>query len=147
SANTKIIFLYAVFSNKNTQSFSPAQILLNGVTVDRYNNVLLQDEELASMRQGRDFLARINDDIPKSLSSMKLMASTLEDGQKAPLTRAQIENVVLSMAYSAHQAYNQESREDREAWGGVLLQKIKLKQLYTEIDLRGKQCSVQSVVF
>ncbi|RVE71744.1 hypothetical protein OJAV_G00055170 [Oryzias javanicus] len=98
------------------------EILLGGVTVDRYNNVLLQDEELASMRQGRDFLARINDDIPKSLSSMKLMASTLEDGQKVPLTQAQFENVVLSMAFSAHQAYNQESREKREAWGGVLLQ-------------------------
>ncbi|XP_011474379.1 protein FAM180B [Oryzias latipes] len=98
------------------------EILLGGVTVDRYNNVLLQDEELASMRQGRDFLSQINDGVPKTLTSMKLLARTLEEGQKAPLTQGQFETVVLSVAFSAHQAYSQKSTEEREAWGEVLLQ-------------------------
>uniref|UniRef100_A0A8C7XWM9 Protein FAM180A n=1 Tax=Oryzias sinensis TaxID=183150 RepID=A0A8C7XWM9_9TELE len=115
-----LIILYPVFL-KNT-FYCPAQILLGGVTVDRYNNVLLQDEELASMRQGRDFLSQINDGVPKTLTTMKLLARTLEEGQKAPLTQGQFETVVLSVAFSAHQAYSQKSTEEREAWGEVLLQ-------------------------
>uniref|UniRef100_A0A3P9LZZ3 Family with sequence similarity 180 member A n=1 Tax=Oryzias latipes TaxID=8090 RepID=A0A3P9LZZ3_ORYLA len=121
------------FPDKNTV-FCPAQILLSGVTVDRYNNVLLQDEELASMRQGRDFLSQINDGVPKTLTSMKLLARTLEEGQKAPLTQGQFETVVLSVAFSAHQAYSQKSTEEREAWGEVLLQLANI----TVHHLRGK---------
>ncbi|CAG5957937.1 unnamed protein product [Menidia menidia] len=98
------------------------EILLHGLIIDQDNNVILLDEELASMRKGREFLSQINDGIPKSLSSTALMVSTLEEHQRTPLTQAQFDNVVLSMVYSAHQALAQRSTEEREAWGGVLLQ-------------------------
>uniref|UniRef100_A0A3Q2R0K6 Family with sequence similarity 180 member A n=1 Tax=Fundulus heteroclitus TaxID=8078 RepID=A0A3Q2R0K6_FUNHE len=93
--------------------------LLFGLEINQDDNVVLLDEELASMRKGQDFLSRINDGIPKSLSSMQLMAQNME---KTPPTRDQFENLVLSMVYSALQARVQRSREEREAWGGVLLQ-------------------------
>ena len=109
------------------------QFLLRGVVIDQDNNVLLQDEEMASMRKGREFLSQINDGIPKSLSSMALMASTLEERQRTPLTQVQLENLVLSMTYSAHQALAQKSKEEREAWGGLLLQLANI----TVYELRG----------
>ncbi|KAM4572860.1 protein FAM180A [Odontesthes bonariensis] len=109
------------------------EILLRGVAIDQDNNVLLLDEEMASLRKGREFLSQINDGIPKSLSSMVLMVSTLEERQRTPLTQVQLDNVVLSMAYSAHQAMAQKSKEDREAWGGVLLQLANI----TVYELRG----------
>ncbi|KAM4554458.1 protein FAM180A [Fundulus diaphanus] len=95
------------------------EFLLFGLEINQDDNVFLLDEELASMRKGQEFLSRINDGIPKSLRSMELMAQNME---KTPLTRDQFENLVLSMVYSALQARVQRSREEREAWGGVLLQ-------------------------
>ncbi|XP_072242036.1 protein FAM180A [Leuresthes tenuis] len=109
------------------------EFLLRGVVIDQDNNVLLLDEEMASMRKGQEFLSQINDGIPKSLSSMALMASTLEERQRTPLTQVQFENLVLSMAYSAHQAMAQKSKEEREAWGRVLLQLANI----TVYELRG----------
>ncbi|XP_041854040.1 protein FAM180A [Melanotaenia boesemani] len=107
------------------------EFLLGGVVIDQDSNVLLLDKEMASMRQGREFLSQINDDIPKSLSSMSLMVSTLEARQKTRLTQSEFDNLVLSMVYSAHQA--QKSRDKREAWGGMLLQLANI----TVYELRG----------
>uniref|UniRef100_A0A3P9GZF8 Uncharacterized protein n=1 Tax=Oryzias latipes TaxID=8090 RepID=A0A3P9GZF8_ORYLA len=125
---------------KNT-FFCPAQILLGGVTVDQYNNILLQDEELASMRQGRDFLSQINDGVPKTLTSMKLLARTLEEGQKAPLTQGQFETVVLSVAFSAHQAYSQKSTEEREAWGEVSFHAYRKRKCVLTAGIENKSLS------
>ncbi|MEQ2202433.1 hypothetical protein XENOCAPTIV_030573 [Xenoophorus captivus] len=50
------------------------EFLLGGVKINPDNNVFLLDEELASMRKGREFLSQIVDDIPKHQSSMELMA-------------------------------------------------------------------------
>lgn len=99
------------------------QILLGGVELDQDDNIVLLDKEMASMRSGRAFLSEINDNIPRSLSSMVQMAATLEgQRRRRPLTRPQFESLVLSMVYSAHQAWHQETREEQEAWGGVFLQ-------------------------
>lgn len=99
------------------------QFLLGGVELDQDDNIVLLDKEMASMRPGRAFLSEINDNIPRSLSSMAQMATTLEGQRKSrPLTQAQFDSLVLSMVYSAHQAWHQETREEQEAWGGVLLQ-------------------------
>lgn len=84
------------------------------------------------MKLGQAFFSQINDNIPKSQRSMEQMVTTLED-QRRPLTQTQFETLVLSMVYSAHQAWRQEKREDQEAWGGVLLQLVNV----TVHDLRG----------
>lgn len=108
------------------------QLLLGGVEIDQDDNIILLDQEIASMRLGRAFFSQINDNIPKSQSSMEQMVTTLE-GQKRPLTQTQFETLILSMVYSAHQAWHQEKREEQEAWGGVLLQLVNV----TVHDLRG----------
>ncbi|XP_047244123.1 protein FAM180A isoform X2 [Girardinichthys multiradiatus] len=109
------------------------EFLLGGVKINPDNNVFLLDEELASMRKGREFLSQINDGIPKHQSSMELMVQRLEARQKTPLTQEQFKNLVLSMVYAALQAGVQRSKEEREAWGGVLLQLANV----TAYELRG----------
>ncbi|XP_070687568.1 protein FAM180A [Pempheris klunzingeri] len=98
------------------------EFLLGGVELDQDNNIALLEKEMASMRQGRAFLSQINDDIPRSLSSMAQMVGTLEGQGRKPLTQAQFDTLVLGMVYSAHQAWHQEREEEQEAWGRVLLQ-------------------------
>lgn len=90
--------------------------------MDQDNNIVLLDKELASMKAGRTFLSQINDNIPRSQSSMEQMVTELQGQRRRPLTHAQFESLVLSMVYSAHQARHQERQEEREAWGGVLFQ-------------------------
>ncbi|TNN86979.1 Protein FAM180A [Liparis tanakae] len=99
------------------------EFLLGGVAIDRDNNIVMLDEEMASMRKGRVFLSQINDNIPRSLSAMLHMATTLE-GQKRgkPKTQNQFDTLVLSMVYSAQQARHQEREKERTAWSEVLLQ-------------------------
>lgn len=108
------------------------ELLLGGVELDQDNNIVLLDEEMASMRQGRAFLSLINDNVPRSLSSMEQMADALE-GQSRPMMERQFENVVLSMVYTAHQAWHEKRKERQEAWGEVLL---KLANI-TVHELRG----------
>ncbi|XP_030587806.1 protein FAM180A [Archocentrus centrarchus] len=109
------------------------ELLLGGVEFDRDNNIVLLDKEMASMRQGRAFLSQINDNVPRSLSSMEQMVDALEGQRSRPLAQLQFENLVLSMVYSAHQVSHQERKEEQEAWGGVLL---KLANI-TVHELRG----------
>ncbi|XP_054895200.1 protein FAM180B [Poeciliopsis prolifica] len=109
------------------------EILLSGVELNQDNNVFLLDEELASMRKGREFLSQINDGIPRTLISTELMMKTQEARQKTPLPRDQFEKLVLSMVYSVLQVGVQRNKEEREAWGGVLIQLANI----TTYDLRG----------
>ncbi|XP_070829098.1 protein FAM180B [Chaetodon trifascialis] len=109
------------------------EILLGGVEMDQDNNIVLLDKELASMRSGRAFLSQINDNIPRSRSSMVQMVTGLRAQRRRPLSQAQFESLVLSMVYSAHQARHQKREEEQEAWGGVLLQLANV----TVHDLRG----------
>ncbi|CAK6961545.1 protein FAM180A-like [Scomber scombrus] len=109
------------------------EFLLYGLEMDQDNNIVMLDKEMASMRAGRAFLAQINDNIPRSLSPMLQMVNTLKVERRRPLTQAQLDSLVLSMLYSAHQAWHQERKEEQEAWGGVLLQLANV----TVHDLRG----------
>lgn len=119
----------------NALLFTPwVQILVSGVELDRDNNMVLLDQELASMRSGRAFLSQINDGIPRGRSSMEQMAIELESQRKNPLARDQFDTLVLSMVYSAHRAGRRDGAEqDRENWGGLLLQLANV----TVHDLRG----------
>uniref|UniRef100_A0A3B5Q7C5 Family with sequence similarity 180 member A n=1 Tax=Xiphophorus maculatus TaxID=8083 RepID=A0A3B5Q7C5_XIPMA len=121
------------FSVVKTYFLYSSQILLSGVELNKDNNVFLLDEELASMRKGREFLSQINDGIPRTLISTELMIKTQEARRKSPLTRDQFENQVLSMVYSALQVGVQRNKEEREAWGGALIQLANI----TTYDLRG----------
>lgn len=114
-------------SQKNGSSISDANLmfefLLGGVEMDQDNNIVLLDKEMASMRPGRAFLSQINDNIPRSQSSMVQMVTTLKDQRRRkPLTQDQFDGLVLSMVYSAQQASHQERREEQEAWSEVLFQ-------------------------
>ncbi|XP_024239705.1 protein FAM180A [Oncorhynchus tshawytscha] len=98
------------------------EFLLGGVEIDKDNNIALLDLEMASMRQGRAFLAHINDNIPKTLSSMEQMVKDLEDKRgPLPLAQPRFESLILGMVYSAHQAKLQEREKDQEKWGEVLI--------------------------
>ncbi|XP_061678052.1 protein FAM180A [Syngnathoides biaculeatus] len=107
------------------------EFLLGGVELNKDNNIVLLDEEMASMRQGRAFLSQINDNIPRSLSSMEQMVDMMKSWRK--LTQGQFESLVLSTVLAAQQVRNQHRPEDQEAWGGVLLQLANV----TVHDLRG----------
>ncbi|XP_039665997.1 protein FAM180A [Perca fluviatilis] len=113
-------------SQKTGSSVSDANLmfefLLGGVEIDRDNNIVMLDEEMASMRLGRAFLSQINDNIPRSLSSMVQTVTTLKDRRSRPLTHDQFDVLVLSMVYSAQQAWQQDRRKEKEAWSEVLLQ-------------------------
>ncbi|XP_042352213.1 protein FAM180A [Plectropomus leopardus] len=99
------------------------EFLLGGLELDSDNNIVMLDKEMASMRQGRAFLSQINDNFPKSLSSMVQMVTILSgERREKPLTQDQFDNLVLSMVYSAQQAKHQEGNLEQEAWGVVLLQ-------------------------
>lgn len=124
--------VYEIY-NRYAYFLPRVQILLAGVGIDQDNNIFLHDKELASMRVGRAFLSHINDNIPRSQSSMLQMATTLESQRRRPLTQAQFDTLVLSMVYSAHQAWRQEREEQRETWGAVLLQMANV----TVHELRG----------
>uniref|UniRef100_A0A8C7JQ68 Protein FAM180A n=1 Tax=Oncorhynchus kisutch TaxID=8019 RepID=A0A8C7JQ68_ONCKI len=103
-------------------SYLSVQFLLGGVEIDKDNNIALLDLEMASMRQGRAFLAHINDNIPKTLSSMEQMVKDLEDKRgPLPLAQPRFESLILGMVYSAHQAKLQEREKDQEKWGEVLI--------------------------
>ncbi|XP_026166399.1 protein FAM180A isoform X2 [Mastacembelus armatus] len=108
------------------------EFLLEGVEIDQDNNIVLLDQEMASMRAGQVFLSYINDNIPRILSSMVEMMKELES-QRRPLTEAQFQKIVLSMVYSAHQVRHDERKEKQEAWSGVLLQLANI----TVHELRG----------
>ncbi|XP_029909392.1 protein FAM180A [Myripristis murdjan] len=109
------------------------EFLLGGVEIDQDNIVDLLDEEMASMRQGRAFLSQINDNIPKTRSSMEQMLDTLEGQEKAPLSPTEFESLALSMVYSAYQSKQQEGKAEQLAWSGVLLRLANV----TVSDLRG----------
>ncbi|XP_063053822.1 protein FAM180A [Engraulis encrasicolus] len=95
------------------------EFLLGGLEMDSDNNIVMLDEELASMRQGRAFLAVFNDKIPKSLPLLEDMALTLE-GQKRPLSPTSFETLLLGTVYSAYQARRQQTEKEQHAWMDVL---------------------------
>ncbi|KAL2092975.1 hypothetical protein ACEWY4_010287 [Coilia grayii] len=94
------------------------EFLLGGIEIDADNNIALLDQELASMRQGRAFLALFNDKIPKSLSLLEDMAITLEDPR--PLSSTSFETLVLGTVYSAYQARRQRPEKEQQAWMDIL---------------------------
>ncbi|XP_019712754.1 protein FAM180A isoform X2 [Hippocampus comes] len=109
------------------------EFLLGGVELNQDSNIVLLDEEMASMRPGRAFLSRVNNNIPRSLSSMQQMVDVLKSRRKEPMTQDLFESLVLSMVRSAYQTGNQRRPKDREAWGEMLLQLANL----TVHELRG----------
>ncbi|KAL0968840.1 hypothetical protein UPYG_G00272580 [Umbra pygmaea] len=118
--------VHGVFASQGLdQSISEANLmfefLLSGIEIDEDNNIFLLDLEMASMKQGRAFLARINDNIPKTLSSIDQMVKALED-QRGPLPLAapQFESLILGIVYCAHQAKLQVQDDDRDKWSDVM---------------------------
>ncbi|KAK2917785.1 hypothetical protein Q8A73_004531 [Channa argus] len=105
------------------------EVFLEGLDFDKDENIILTDEELASMRMGRAFLSHINS-LPRSLKSMEQMVTNLK--KRKPQTQTKFETLVLSMVYSAHMVWYQEP-ENQEAWGEVLRQLVNV----TVYELRG----------
>ncbi|XP_049578129.1 protein FAM180A [Syngnathus scovelli] len=108
------------------------EFLLGDVELNQDNNIVLLDEEMASMRSGRAFLSQINDNIPRSLSSMEQMVDMLKSQKMQPLTQDQFDTLVLTTVFSAHRAGTGRP-EEQEAWGEVLLQLVNI----TVHELRG----------
>lgn len=104
------------------------------MAIDRDDNIVLLDEEMASTRQGRAFLSQINDNFPRSLGSMLQTAATLEgQRRRRPMAQDQFDSLILSMVFSAQKAQHQESKEEQAAWSEALLQLANV----TVYELRG----------
>ncbi|XP_036440795.1 protein FAM180A isoform X2 [Colossoma macropomum] len=98
------------------------EFLLSGLVIDVDNNIAMRDQEMASMRQGRAFLALINDNIPKTVPAMEELLIALEDEEKS-FSQSNFETLILGIIYSAYQVHKQEvERQEvqQKAWAGVL---------------------------
>ncbi|XP_029109602.1 protein FAM180A [Scleropages formosus] len=95
------------------------EFLLGGLMIDADDNVYLLDHELASMRQGRAFIAYFNDNVPKTLIGMERLLTSVE-ARKKVLDPLRFETLVLGAVYSAYQMRRQTSEDVQQAWGGVL---------------------------
>ncbi|CAM4581720.1 unnamed protein product [Leuciscus chuanchicus] len=95
------------------------EFLWRGLEIDVDNNVVMRDQEMASMRQGRAFLSLINDSIPKTVSAMKKLLAMQEE-QDNSFTQARFETLILGMIYSAYQARNQRLESEQQAWTDIL---------------------------
>ncbi|KAK2894707.1 hypothetical protein Q8A67_011936 [Cirrhinus molitorella] len=95
------------------------EFLWRGLEIDVDNNVVMRDQEMASMRQGRAFLSLINDSIPKSVSAMEKLLAMLEE-QDNSFTQARFETLLLGTIYSAYQARNQRLESEQQAWMDIL---------------------------
>lgn len=98
--------------------------------IDEDNNVGMQDQEMASMRQGRDFLSLINDDIPKTVPAMEELLVMLEEEEQS-FNQDYFETVILGMVYSAYQIREKRQESQQQAWARVLgrLANVTLVQL------------------
>ncbi|KAF4101365.1 protein FAM180A isoform X1 [Onychostoma macrolepis] len=95
------------------------EFLWRGLEIDADNNVVMRDQEIASMRQGRAFLSLINDSIPKTVSAMEKLLAMLEE-QDNSFTQAHFETLLLGTIYSAYQARNQRLESEQQAWMDIL---------------------------
>ncbi|XP_043121054.1 protein FAM180A [Puntigrus tetrazona] len=95
------------------------EFLWSGLEIDADNNIVMRDQEIASMRQGRAFLSLINDSIPKTVSAMENLLAELEK-QDNSFTQARFETLLLGTVYSAYQARNQRLESEQQAWKDIL---------------------------
>lgn len=87
--------------------------------IDEDSNVGMQDKEMASMKLGRVFLSRINDDIPKTVPGMQELLIMFEEEQQS-FNDDTFETLILGIIYSAYQAHEKRQESQQQAWAGVL---------------------------
>ncbi|XP_051953662.1 protein FAM180B [Xyrauchen texanus] len=95
------------------------EFLWRGLEIDADNNVVMRDQEIASMQQGRAFLSLINDDIPKTVSAMEKLLGELEEKDNS-FTQARFEILILGTIYSAYQVRNQRLEAEQQVWTNIL---------------------------
>ncbi|KAF5907617.1 protein FAM, partial [Clarias magur] len=91
------------------------EFLLRRLVIDEDNNVGMQDQEMASMKLGRVFLSRINDDVPKTVPGMQELLIMFE-GEQQSLTEDNFETLILGIIYSAYQAREKRQESQQQAW-------------------------------
>ncbi|XP_062861070.1 protein FAM180A [Trichomycterus rosablanca] len=106
------------------------EFMLSGLAIDEDNNVVMLDEELASMKRGRVFLTLINDHIPKTTPAMEQLLVSLEEEEES-VNQDKFEMLILGIIYSAYQVRKQKQEILQQAWAGVLerLMKVTLVQI------------------
>uniref|UniRef100_A0A8C9V7R1 Protein FAM180A-like n=1 Tax=Scleropages formosus TaxID=113540 RepID=A0A8C9V7R1_SCLFO len=112
-------YLHLIQRVKRPTEYTVVPFLLGGLMIDADDNVYLLDHELASMRQGRAFIAYFNDNVPKTLIGMERLLTSVE-ARKKVLDPLRFETLVLGAVYSAYQMRRQTSEDVQQAWGGVL---------------------------
>ncbi|KAM9481666.1 protein FAM180A [Clarias gariepinus] len=95
------------------------EFLLRKLVIDEDSNVGMQDKEMASMKLGRVFLSRINDDIPKTVPGMQELLIMFEEEQQS-FNDDTFETLILGIIYSAYQAHEKRQESQQQAWAGVL---------------------------
>ncbi|XP_056334224.1 protein FAM180A [Danio aesculapii] len=106
------------------------EFLLRGLEIDVDNNIVMRDQEIASMRQGRAFLSLVNDNIPKTVSAMEKLLAVMEE-QDNSFNQANFETLILGSIYSAYQARFHRLESEQQAWTNILgrLANVTLVQL------------------
>ncbi|XP_028823255.1 protein FAM180A [Denticeps clupeoides] len=95
------------------------QFLLGGLVIDADDNVAMQDQEMASMRQGRAFLTLLNDNIPKTITAMETLLEDLES-QEMALSQSRFESLLFGTVYSAYKVKGHQGAEEQQAWTQLL---------------------------
>uniref|UniRef100_A0AAY4BS99 Uncharacterized protein n=1 Tax=Denticeps clupeoides TaxID=299321 RepID=A0AAY4BS99_9TELE len=96
------------------------QFLLGGLVIDADDNVAMQDQEMASMRQGRAFLTLLNDNIPKTITAMETLLEDLES-QEMALSQSRFESLLFGTVYSAYKVKGHQGAEEQQAWTQLLV--------------------------
>uniref|UniRef100_A0AAY4BS73 Uncharacterized protein n=1 Tax=Denticeps clupeoides TaxID=299321 RepID=A0AAY4BS73_9TELE len=91
------------------------EFLLGGLVIDADDNVAMQDQEMASMRQGRAFLTLLNDNIPKTITAMETLLEDLES-QEMALSQSRFESLLFGTVYSAYKVKGHQGAEEQQAW-------------------------------
>lgn len=93
-----------------------SQILLAGMQIqDSDPNVLIPDQELASLRSVEKLEVICVDVLPRRLSDIRRLTAELAQRQR-PLSHTDFERTVLTLVYGAQTLARLEDQQQRKAW-------------------------------
>ncbi|XP_059182166.1 protein FAM180A-like [Centropristis striata] len=105
------------------------EILLAGMQIQGgENNMLIPDEELASLRSVEKLEVICEDVLPKRLSDIRRLTVELGQRRGRPLSWQDFERTVLTLVYATQTVARVGSQQQREAWTDAAVQLFKAVQ-------------------
>ncbi|KAK9525813.1 hypothetical protein VZT92_016491 [Zoarces viviparus] len=104
------------------------EILLAGLQIQGgEHDMLIADEELASLRSVEKLEVICEDVLPKRLSDIRRLTAELAR-RRQPLSWQDFERTVLTLVYAAQTLPRASSRQQREAWTDAVMQLFRALQ-------------------